>query len=576
MEITTLQIKNYRSIKDSGELKDITKLFALIGQNNTGKSSVLKAIQVLWKELPIGVSDFHKDTDEPIEITATIKRRDKKDQIQESRITLQYSKDLKGKYFIDGKKKTEADVKKILPELLVISDIRNPQESTTEGQKNTLLKKILKLMSASGGSTPAIYSQLSEKLKDIKSKEAAELSRRITKKFQNVVGADEYIISITPNVDIEKGITHHTNIENSSIPGGKAVDILNSGTGLQSMYILALLEAWAEEANKNDEAILVIEEPEVYLHPTFQRRIFAALRRIAENNQVIYTTHSPIMISEVWATESIRQITLNEQGETLINPIKIEEVIDELGIRYEDILNPKVILFVEGESDIKFLDKMGVTDSRLKVIDSDSFRAIHYYAYIKIITSNFVTNQFRILVDSDGIVVDKRKQQLKKQIESQFKGNINIKIGTLEDKIMVLPKYSIESYFLQEGILQRSFASLTKEEITALIREYEERYAEGVKDLGAKKIDISKFQMFLKPKRIFEKIRNPNLEKEYLTFWSSKAEFLKGRDKIIKECVALGGRDINWFDHILSQASIKDMPKELIAKIEELKKLINE
>ena len=137
MEITTLQIKNYRSIKDSGELKDITKLFALIGQNNTGKSSVLKAIQVLWKELPIGVSDFHKDTDEPIEITATIKRRDKKDQIQESRITLQYSKDLKGKYFIDGKKKTEADVKKILPELLVISDIRNPQESTTEGQKKS-------------------------------------------------------------------------------------------------------------------------------------------------------------------------------------------------------------------------------------------------------------------------------------------------------------------------------------------------------------------------------------------------------------------------------------------------------
>lgn len=59
-------------------------------------------------------------------------------------------------------------------------------------------------------------------------------------------------------------------------------------------------------SEKQEEAILIIEEPEVYLHPEYQRRMFSAMRRIAENNQVIYTTHSPIMISDIWLTESVR------------------------------------------------------------------------------------------------------------------------------------------------------------------------------------------------------------------------------------------------------------------------------
>ena len=415
MQISKLRIKNFRSIKDSGDIA-LTKLFALIGKNNTGKSSILKAIQVLWDQLETRESDFHKNIPEAINISIVLENK-KVDPTQTINIDLIVSKENDTKtYFLDGTKTPFTKIKPLLPELLVIPDIRDPNESTTEGSKGTLLKKILKTASKKQDSQTS-YEELVEKLKGLKQEEAKEISQLITRKFQNVTEAPYYDISIHPVVEIEKGIKHYSYLGNNIFSDLGKVDILTCGTGLQSMYILTLLEVLADVEKYDDNAILVIEEPEVYLHPEFQRRMFRALRRIAENNQVIYSTHSPIMISEVWATESIRQVTLNGQGETFVNAIKIEEVIDELGIRYEDILNPKLVLFVEGEQDIKFFKKIGIDGPQVKIINSDGLRAIHYYAYIKIITSDYVTNEFRVIADSDGLSQIDRREEVKKQIE---------------------------------------------------------------------------------------------------------------------------------------------------------------
>lgn len=46
MKLRSLHIKNYRSIKDSGEFP-LTDLFALVGENNSGKSNVLRAVDIL-------------------------------------------------------------------------------------------------------------------------------------------------------------------------------------------------------------------------------------------------------------------------------------------------------------------------------------------------------------------------------------------------------------------------------------------------------------------------------------------------------------------------------------------------
>ena len=56
MRIKHLKISGYRSIKDDEVRPE--KLFAFIGKNNSGKSNILKAIQVLFGERDVGENDF--------------------------------------------------------------------------------------------------------------------------------------------------------------------------------------------------------------------------------------------------------------------------------------------------------------------------------------------------------------------------------------------------------------------------------------------------------------------------------------------------------------------------------------
>ena len=52
------------------------------------------------------------------------------------------------------------------------------------------------------------------------------------------------------------------------------------------------------ETKKADlkEAILLLDEPGLHLHPAQQERLLSAIRELAKDNQIIYTTHSPFMI----------------------------------------------------------------------------------------------------------------------------------------------------------------------------------------------------------------------------------------------------------------------------------------
>ena len=567
MMLTKIQIKNYRSIKDSGRIKEITKIFSLIGRNNTGKSSFLKALQVLMADRVVLTEDFHKNTEEAININGTIGQYNDSGEWEEIQLSVTIKKEekLKEEYRIDGKEISKTAYKKSVPEILSIDDIRNPEDSKAEGQKATLLNKIMKLPKQVDDEK---YKQLSKDLIKLKQKEAEEISKKITDKFQSVIGEKNFEITVTPNVDIDKGTAHHTDLIDKDIPGSLPVNILNSGTGLQSMYILALLELWAELSEVNDNAILLVEEPEVYLHPTYQRRMFSALRRIAENNQVIFTTHSPIMISDIWLTRSVRQILLNADGETEVKSVKVENVIDELGIRYEDVLNPKLVVFVEGKDDIKFYEKLGIENSgTVKLIPSDGFRAIHYYAFIKIMSSEHVKNDFVILSDSDGrqpaIVI----KDLVDSIMGEFGNPPENFEEELGKKIFPLRRYESESYFLDFDLLKKCLPDLeaSDKELKDFLKGYQQRLKVTLSEVESGKKTLQAMQRYIKPKYIFESHKNEMVENVYKEFWGDVDNFIKVKDEIASRCSNLD----SWFEHFLTKLDI-DNP-ELV----EVKEFVN-
>ena len=559
MLIKSIQIKNFRSIKNSGVISEITKIFALIGRNNAGKSSFLKAIQIVFDERSIDAHDFHKDTAEDLEIICVLEKSSGETRESVELKVACAKEGLKTSYFVNEEKKSKKDYTSVLPKLLSISDIRNPKDSmTTDGNRTTLLKQILKLRANDdGGDLSTRFSALSQQMAELKAQESTTISEKITEKFRDVLGEQSFTITITPDIDLEKGIAYKTGIIDHDIPDAKMVDILNSGTGLQSMYLLSLLEVFSEMSVKDGEAILIVEEPEVYLHPTYQRRMFAALRRIAEQNQVIFTTHSPIMIADIWLTESVRQIRLNENGETQVEGVKVEDVIDELGIRYEDVLNPKLIVFVEGDNDVAFYEKLGIKGPKLRIIATDGFRAIHYYAFIKIISSEYVKNEFVLIADSDGEDPEQRKEELKEAVRGQFNNPPADLEDRLKQKIFILGKYAIDSYFLNEETLTAAFPAIDAGNIRTFLSEYNAKYNEKVQEVREGGLDVGTVQQYLKPKVIFETMRSQKYDEAYRNFWAGSDTFLTVKALIAQNCQDIGHGGNDPFAHILSHANLE-------------------
>lgn len=76
---------------------------------------------------------------------------------------------------------------------------------------------------------------------------------------------------------------------------GTTIDATHMGTGVQNALVVGIFQAY--EKLRKQGAIFLVEEPEMYLHPHRQRFFYETLRSIAQSNQVIYTTHSPTFVT---------------------------------------------------------------------------------------------------------------------------------------------------------------------------------------------------------------------------------------------------------------------------------------
>ncbi|WP_341668881.1 ATP-dependent nuclease [Virgibacillus halodenitrificans] len=150
--------------------------------------------------------------------------------------------------------------------------------------------------------------------------------------------------------------------------------------------------------------ILIIEEPEVYLHPSLQRKMINALKKVSESNQVFISSHSSLVISQLYPNQlkSIKK----QNGITTVMDYTPEDIINELGIQPGDIFQCTNVLFVEGpgdkqlvESIIKKLVENELVEQRtadnLKVLDVNGIKTMSFYAtqeyllqYIKLSKAN--------------------------------------------------------------------------------------------------------------------------------------------------------------------------------------------
>ena len=135
---------------------------------------------------------------------------------------------------------------------------------------------------------------------------------------------------------------------------GFTVSAQEMGEGMQNAIVLAVLQAF-EETQKQG-AILLIEEPEMFLHPQMQRSLYKTLRRIGVKNQVIYTTHSPHFV----AVPDYEQVVLvrKSSGSTRVflstlpaDKARQEKLIKELDPERNELFFATRLLIVEGDTE---------------------------------------------------------------------------------------------------------------------------------------------------------------------------------------------------------------------------------
>lgn len=575
MNICKLRVKNYKSFLDSGNIDIDSKLFSLIGQNNTGKSAIMDAIQCVFpnSKKTITSLDFHKGesceinielwfdkvTEEYLEerfykekvtnqvqklntliqenkdnLTEKInkkieKERKKIDEIRSEnykKISEKYnikndkfyiklvaikSKNITRKFYIEDEKEiSENELKKILPQLKVIPAIRDPKNESTAGT-NSYLKELIQMLDDETQTNIEIdgnfisYKELNKVIAEETKHRCKSIGDHITSFYNQAIGSNEYEVIIDSDVNISKGTTFTTKIRD--VNTGVESDILNCGTGYQSMIILSILETYVKISQKNNSYILLIEEPEVYLHPKLQRRMIDTLVEISQANQVIFTSHSPITVSKL-SKYQIKLVT-KENGVATIENIEPKVVINELGIKSDDILTNKGIIFVEGKDDKEVFKillekiKSGISE-KINIIDAGNCQNLKFYANAELLINDRFDIPTIIVRDTDTKKPLKRREELANEIINQRnkKPSENIQ-NKIRESIVVLDRYSLEGYFIDNKLLK--ILNINSTDIENAVKCYECQYNYYSNQVHENNLNESILSSWYQPKYFLEK-----------------------------------------------------------------------
>lgn len=129
----------------------------------------------------------------------------------------------------------------------------------------------------------------------------------LTKKFRDWWKQGDYTFEFQADGD-------HFRIWVSDSKRPEKVELEDRSSGLQwflSFYLIFLVES----SRDHRDAILLLDEPGLSLHPLAQRDLSAFFENLSQSNQIIYTTHSPFLI-DADSLDRARKVYVGEDGST--------------------------------------------------------------------------------------------------------------------------------------------------------------------------------------------------------------------------------------------------------------------
>lgn len=206
-----------------------------------------------------------------------------------------------------------------------------------------------------------------------------------------------------------------------------------------------------------DNGLVLIEEPEIHLHPAALRNLINILHEHASNKQILITTHSPTALIN-FNINNIFLVTRDDTRNTQIEVLASEnavEVIKQLGIRPSDSLDYDMIIFVEGPYDADiyraFAKKMNIDANSFCFIPTCGWTNMKYYANASILQKRRVKPNVIAVFDGD---IDKRPTAKRE------KERMLVEMNVPEENIFNLLLGEIECYLLDTEAWYKTWPDL--------------------------------------------------------------------------------------------------------------------
>ncbi len=535
MQITDLQIRNFKSIK-SIHISDIENALILVGQNNTGKTAVLDAIRAVSGDYQICLEDFLEDFPN-IEIGVKLQITEEDlTRMQEKRIispyrnytswyqdfcrklpsyqdgilTFEFAANKEGRIrYSDGYQKNNSYIPEVFPKVYYIGAQRKMdflQENILLLQEDELLKqmrsdccmfdrakKCTHCFSCIGylnqKTTEELNAFETAKLLDYKLYQLNldDFSQRVNENFRKNGGKDQIFYSM--NRDIEKMLSVTAEVYDEKQEKYKPISCL--GKGMRSIYMLSLLET-CEETGDDAADLIIVENPEIFLHPRLQKVSGDILYRLCRSAQVIFSTHSANLLSN-FNSRQIRQMIQGEDGYAKIcEKTDISAVLDDLGYSAGDLMNVNFVFIVEGKQDktrLPLLLKKYYSElhdeegnlQRIAIITTNSCTNIKTYANLKYMNQIYLKDNFLMIRDGDGKDREVLQRQLCKYYEDRNLEDIDRLPRVMPRNVLILKYYSFENYFFNPRVMAQLGVISSEEEFYEIFLEKWKEYLHRIK-----------------------------------------------------------------------------------------------
>ncbi|NQX63747.1 AAA family ATPase [Paenibacillus qinlingensis] len=392
-------IKNFRCIGNSPVTIDLDDIVVLVGPNNAGKSSILKAYEIVMNhgsnncklsesDFPNGKINIHELPQIELHTivngdTTPAKRwvqvEEGKTLVKERWTWSSANAAPKRQGFDTEKNEWDdqvpwgapgvAQTKRPQPHMVEAFAQPQEQEKQVLDLLNAIIKDRIKGVQSATGEELSDYSKLLLQIGDLRKKIFAESKEEISSietELSSLI-ADifpGYVVKFDPRADedIENDVTLFKSSARLLMGPGmgyqSAIDKQGSGarrTLLWSALRLLVQSNGGKKSAGERPHVLLLDEPELCLHPNAVREACRVLYDLPKkgNWQVMVTTHSPAFIDLSRNNTTIVRVERSEQGEifgtTVFRPEKVQlDHEDRERLKLLNIFDPHVAEFFFG------------------------------------------------------------------------------------------------------------------------------------------------------------------------------------------------------------------------------------